>query len=81
MKKLLGALTLGLAGLALVSCGGSSDSKDVDTSSYTVTFNSNDPHPTDDYNPTQFDALTVVSGTTIDLTAYVPTMTGYIFST
>ena len=79
MKKLIGAITLGLAGLALVSCGGSKNS--VDTSTYTITFNSNDPNLDDEYSPTQFDSITVTAGTKIDLTKYIPTMTGYVFNT
>ena len=79
MKKLIGAITLGLAGLALASCGGSKNS--VDTSTYTITFNSNDPNLDDEYSPTQFDSITVTAGTKIDLTQYIPTMTGYVFNT
>ena len=75
MKKILTAFTLGLAGLALASCG----SKKKDTNTYSITFNSNDPNTDDSYNPTVIDPISVKAGTKVDLTQYQPTITGYLF--
>lgn len=74
IKGIIGASVLGLASVALVSCGGSKS-----VSEYIVSFNSNDPNTEDDIRPTVYNDIKVKKGDTIDLTSYQPVYEGYEF--
>ena len=78
MKKVFEFLSLGLLGIALVSCGKSESN--VDNNTYTVTFNSNDPDLNDQISPSVIDSVSVKAGTVINLFDYVPTYLGYTFN-
>ena len=77
MKKIISFLAFAILLFTLISCG-SGGSKTKET--FTVTFNSNDPNTEDEFNPTVFDAVSILEGETLDLTQYKPTLTGYVFN-
>lgn len=74
IKRLLTASTMFAATVALASCG-----EEKGPSSYTVKFDSNDPDTSDNKQPSAFNDIVVESGSTIDLTKYVPTYDGWEF--
>lgn len=71
IKYLVGGSLVAIAGLALVSCGGNSDTK------YTVSFEVNDPDTTDSITLDAINPVTVKKGSTVALTEL--TYDGYTF--
>ncbi len=89
MKKIIGTSLLLVTSLFMLSCGGNDkddtnnkdDNSDTNTTinKFKITFNSNDPNKEDNFVPTILDDIYVEEGATLNLTDYIPKMTGYFF--